>query len=102
MNEKNLREAEKSLKRVVNCGWVYFDEFINSVMVQVGQAEQVCLKCKGKKWKYVIPEYSEQEKALIEAVIFERLFEIGMTGVGTHNGRPCFCLTSIGRSALGE
>jgi predicted transcriptional regulator len=102
VNEKNLREAEKSLKRVVNSGWVYFDEFIHSVFVPVGQAEQITLKCKGKKWKYMIPVYTEQEKALIEAVIFERLFDIGMTSTGTHNGRRCFCVTAIGRSALGE
>lgn len=101
-SEKNIREAEKSLKRVVKCGWVYFDEFCQGLTAPIGNAEPVSLKNKGKRWRYVIPSYSLEESKLIKSTIFERLFEVGMVTIGTHQGQLCFCVTPFGRMAIGD
>ena len=77
-SEKNIRESEKSLKRVLNCGWVTFEEFVKGLIALIGNAEPVELKKKGKRWKYTIPVYSPEEIAFIQSVIFERLFESGI------------------------
>jgi hypothetical protein len=60
------------------------------------------LKNRGKRWKYVTPVYSEQERGLMEMTIFERLYQLGMVATGTHNGKKCFCVTTFGAMALGE
>jgi hypothetical protein len=39
-------------------------------------------KC-GKAWKYALPEYTQEERAFIHAIVFEWLFESGITATGT-------------------
>ncbi len=102
ITDRNLREAEKSIVRVVDSGWVYFDDFIRGVIVPLGEQSVVMLKRHGKVWKYTLPAYSEEELALIKAAVLEWLFEIGVTAVGTHNGKECFCVTSFGQSLFGR
>jgi hypothetical protein len=55
------------------------------------------LKKTGKHWRYTLPVYSEDEKNLIKATIFEWLFETGVVATGTCLGRDCFCVTPFGR-----
>lgn len=100
--ERNIREAEKSIVRVLHSGWVYFDEFIKGVLVVLGEGSSIILKRLGKTWKYTVPEYDDSEKALIKAAIFEWLFEVGMVAVGTHQGRSCFCVTPLGQAFFGQ
>ncbi|HSW86606.1 MAG TPA: hypothetical protein VLG49_03805 [Rhabdochlamydiaceae bacterium] len=100
--ERNIREAEKSIIRILNSGWVYFDDFLKGVHVVLGEGSTVMLKRCGKTWKYTLPEYNEDEKALIKATIFEWLYEFGMVAVGTHNGKECFCVTPLGQSIFGR
>lgn len=95
--EKNIREAEKSIKRVLHGRWVYFDDFLKGVLVPINEDSVVMLKRTGKHWKYTLPVYSDEEKKLIKATIFEWLFETGMVATGKCNGRDCFCVTSFGR-----
>jgi len=95
--ERNVREAEKSLKRVLQKGWVYFDDFLRGVIVPLGENSVVMLKRSGKQWKFTLPEYTEEEKALVKAVVFEWLFECGITMVGQIDGRDCFAVTPFGR-----
>jgi DNA-binding Lrp family transcriptional regulator len=102
ITDRNLREAEKSIVRVLNSGWVYFDDFIRGVIVPLGEQSVVMLKRQGKIWKYTLPTYSEEELALIKATVLDWLFEIGVTAVGTHNGKECFCVTSFGQSLFGR
>ena len=102
ITDRNLREAEKSITRVVNAGWVYFDDFIRGVIVPLGEQSVVMLKRHGKTWKYTLPTYSEEELALIRATVLEWLFEIGVTAIGTHNNKECFCVTSFGQSLFGR
>ena len=95
--ERNIREAEKSIKRVLHGQWVYFDEFIKGVYVPLNEDSVVMLKKSGKHWKYTLPTYSDATKTLIKATVFEWLFECGVVATGFHEGRDCFCVTPFGR-----
>lgn len=101
-SERNIREIERSLKRVIKSEWVYFEDFKKGLCCPIGNAEPVSLKNKGKRWKYTLPVYSDEELTLIESIIFERFFEVGVVAVGTHQGKPCFKVTTFGRIALGD
>lgn len=95
--ERPVREAEKAIKRLLHKGWVYFDDFIRGVMVPLHEGSAVMLKKSGKQWKYTLPEYSAEEKGLIKAVVFDWLFECGITTPGLIDGRECFTVTPFGR-----
>ncbi|MBX7065804.1 MAG: hypothetical protein K1X28_01105 [Parachlamydiales bacterium] len=95
--ERYVREAEKSVKRVLHGGWVYFDEFLRGVLVPLNEQSVVMLKKVGKHWKYQLPSYGDEEKKLIRATIFEWLYEFGMVTIGKCRGRDCFAMTPFGR-----
>jgi hypothetical protein len=100
IQDKDIRAIEKSLKKVLKQGWVYFEDFLKGFTASIGDSEPVTLQCTGKRWKYVLPKYSPNELALVEATIFERLFHCGMVCTGKHNGKPCFMVTPFGQSTL--
>lgn len=100
--EKNVREIERNLKRVVNIGWIKFSDFMAGFFSPIGNAEPIILKNKGKRWRYATPEFSIEENRFIEAIIFERLFQVGVVAVGTYEEQPCFCITPFGRLLIGE
>lgn len=95
--ERNIREAERSIKRVLHGKWVYFDDFLKGVLVPLSENSVVMLKKTGRHWKYTLPTYTEEEKQLLHAIIFEWLFETGITAIGTCEGKECFCVTPFGR-----
>lgn len=101
-NERQVREAEKSILRVVSSGWVYYEDFVKGVHVPIGSTTMVMLKKVGKNWKYALPCYSSEELSLIRATIFEWLFEVGMISTGVHRGKECFCVTPFGQSLFGH
>jgi predicted transcriptional regulator len=96
--EKSIKEAEKSIVRVLQKNWVYFDEFIKGVHVPLTDDLLIILKRIGKNWKYSIPEYSDSELELLHSTIFEWLFEAGIVQIGMHNGRECFRVTLLGQT----
>jgi predicted transcriptional regulator len=100
--DRDLREIERSLRRIARKGWVYFDEFMTGMIAPIGSAEPIVLQNKGKRWRYVLPTFSDEDVAFIEKTIFEPMFEAGMVATGHHNGKPCFSVTPIGRMAFGE
>ena len=102
LTDRNLREAEKSIIRVLNLGWVYFDDFIQGVIAPLGENSTVILKRLGKSWKYNLPCYTEEELALIKASVLEWLFEIGVTAIGECAGKECFSVTAFGQSLFGR
>lgn len=102
ITDRALREAEKSILRVLHTGWVYFDDFIQGVIVPLSEESTVLLKRQGKTWKYTLPTYTEEELALIKATVLDWLFEIGVTAVGVHNGKECFCVTPYGQTLFGR
>jgi hypothetical protein len=101
-NERHIRDAEKSITRVVQSGWVYFDEFMKGVHIPLSSESTVSLKRAGKQWKYQLPTYSADEQALIKATIFEWLFETGIVATGKHRGKECFRVTPFGQSLFGN
>lgn len=100
--ERDVRETERSLRRVANSGWIYFDDFMAGMIASVGSAESVTLQNKGKRWKYVLPTYTPEDQAFIKQVVFDLLTKTGMVATGSHRGRPCFCVTPFGRMSIGE
>ena len=101
LTEKVIRDAEKAVMRVLHTGWVYFDEFDKGVIVPFGDHAAATLKKCGKGWKYALPEYTPEERPFIRAIVFEWLFEAGITAVGTYQGRECFTVTAFGQSLFG-
>ena len=57
-SERDMREVEKGLKRVLNSGWIFFEDFMKGFISPIGKAEPVILKNRGKRWKYMLPSYS--------------------------------------------
>jgi len=102
MTDRNLREAEKSILRVLNSGWVYFEDFIRGVTTSLGEDSIIMLKRQGKSWQYALPSYTQEELALIKATVLEWLFELGVTATGKQNDLECFCVTSFGQSLFGR
>ncbi len=100
-SEKVIREAEKTVMRVLHTGWVVFEEFNKGVIVPLADHTAATLKKCGKGWRYALPEYTPEERAFIHAIIFEWLFEAGITALGTYNGKPCFTVTAFGQSLFG-
>ncbi|MBI3508404.1 MAG: hypothetical protein HY069_02040 [Chlamydiia bacterium] len=100
--QSHVREAEKAIKRVLHGNWVYFDDFVKGVHVTLSDDSVIALKRMGKHWKYHLPTYTEEEKKLIHATVFEWLFEAGMVTIGTCNGRDCFTVTPFGRFLFEE
>jgi len=101
MTEKVIREAEKAVMRVLHTGWVFFEEFNKGVIVPIAEHTSATLKKCGKGWKYALPEYTPEERAFIHAIVFEWLFEAGITAIGAHEGKPCFTVTLFGQSLFG-
>jgi hypothetical protein len=100
--DRSVREAEKSIQRVLQAGWVYFDDFIEGVLVNLSDDAPIVLKKIGRTWKYALPDYTPEQRNLIKATVFEWLFEIGVVSIGIHNGRECFKVTSFGQTLFGR
>lgn len=101
MPEKIIREAEKAIMRILHIGWVLFEDFNQGVIVPLGDHTAATLKKCGKGWKYALPEYTPEERALLHAVVFEWLFEAGITATGSYQGQECFTITPFGQSLFG-
>lgn len=97
VSEKNIREIEKSLTKLVKLDWVYLEDFLKGIIASIGEIGKVELKKFGKNWKYTLPEYSEKEKLFIEITLLEWLFESGVIQPGVIGSKPCFRLTSLGK-----
>ncbi len=95
-NIRNLHVIEKSLQKLNPNEWVELSHFMKGFIAPIADREPITLKNKGKKWKYVLPNYTDQEKQFVEYVIMERLTELGVVKTGLHQGKPCFCLTPFG------
>ncbi len=100
--ERDLRAIEKSLKRMVGAGWITFDDFMAGFTQPIGKAVPMTLVKKGKRWRYQIPSYDEDQKAFIQAVIFQHLFHVGMVATGLWKRKACFKITPFGKFTLGE
>ncbi|OGN64880.1 MAG: hypothetical protein A2888_03445 [Chlamydiae bacterium RIFCSPLOWO2_01_FULL_28_7] len=101
-NEISLKEAEKSISKVINCGYVYFDDFIINSFANVSEERSIELKPFGKSYKYVFPTYNIEETKFIKSVIFDRLFEAGIVSIGSIKAKDCFRVTKLGKLLFEE
>jgi hypothetical protein len=101
LNEKMVRELEKSILRILRCGWVRFSDFVQGLCVPVGEGRAITLQKTGKHWKYQRPVYSQEEVSLIQSVVLDHLFETGITAIGSIDGETCLCVTPFGQSLFG-
>lgn len=95
--ERNIHEIENSLARIIGLGWVYYDHFLNGVIVPISESSKVTLKKKGRSWHYSLPEYTQDEKKLIKLITQDWLFEAGVIALGTHQDRVCIQVTPLGK-----
>ncbi len=100
--EKSVFEIEKALRSIPTNSWVYIDEFINALTAPIGQQVPVTLQRIGKKWRYNLPNYSPKEREFIKLVIFDLLYNMGVTATGACQDKSCFMITPFGRVVLGE
>ncbi len=101
-SQRLVRDAEKSVERVVGAGWVFMDDFLKGVFIPLNDSHYITLKKVGRNWKYQLPEYTDTEQDFFQAVISRSLFESGITALGTKDGRECFCLTPFGHTIFGN
>lgn len=101
-NEKILREAEKILLPALDVEWVLLEEFLKAVQVPLHEGQMIRLVRNGRTWKYVFPEYSEEEMDFFRNMITEWFFELGITVLGTINDQECFCVTPFGQGLFGR
>ncbi len=100
--DRNVREAEKSIQRILLAGWVYFDDFAKGVLISFNEDAPVTLKKAGRTWKYALPEYTPEQANLVRATVMDWLFEVGVVAIGHHRGRECFKVTSFGQTLFGR
>ncbi len=96
--EKAMREAEKSISRVLYKNWIYFDDFFKGVYAPLRENLAIVLKKVGKNWEYTIPKYSEDDARFLKAIVLDWLFEAGIVQVGTLQGKDCFRVTTLGQT----
>lgn len=97
---RDVRELEKSLKRVIYSGWINTEVFIREMTAPIGDNEPVCLQKQGRRWEYVLPKYSDEDKALVKEMLTGPLFEAGIIALGTYEEGSCFQVTPFGRITL--
>lgn len=101
LTEKNFREMEKTLERCGRDEWIFLDDFLNGVISLIGNTQEISLHKKGRRWEYLLPTYSEEEKTFMRATVMERFFEAGFISIGICQRKECFTVTPYGRNALG-
>jgi hypothetical protein len=99
-NEKNVRNAEKSILRVLNSNWVYLDDFIKGTTVSISDDQKIELKQNGKNWRYTLPIYTDEQKKLIKAIAMDWFFEMAFIIKGKLNNRDCFKVTTFGKKVF--
>jgi len=99
--ERNIHEIEKSISRIIDSGWVFFDDFLRGIIAPISENSKMVLKKTGRYWKYTLPDYSDEETHLIQKIIFDWLFEGGIISTGVFEDKPCLNITPLGQSMFG-
>jgi hypothetical protein len=101
ISDKELRMTEKALQRVMDHGWVPFSSFFNNIVEPLGDVDPVVLKCMSRgRWGYELPQLGDEQRAMVEEIVCERLAEAGITATGVFEGEPCFKITPFGKMVL--
>ena len=100
--QRTVREAEKSILPCLYAGWVDLEEFIKGICIPLHESQLISLRRVGRTWKYQFPEYNEEELKFFKAIIQQWLFEVGITTLGTYQGRECFRINHFGQELFGD
>lgn len=98
--ERKVHEIEKSLIQIPEQGWILLSEFLSNLTLNLSEQSQCRLTRFGKKWKYVLPSYSNEELSLIEKIVYDWLFQVGAIQRGLLEGKPCIKLTPFGKKVF--
>lgn len=94
ISERQAREAEKIVKRVIHGKCVLLDDLLTGSLVFL--SDDPTDKRPNKNW--LPPKYNESEKSLIKTVLLDSLFECGMVLPGIYEGRDCLAVTPFGKT----
>ncbi len=100
--ERNIREIEKSISRIIDKKWVRFEDFERSILAQISQDSKIVLKKKGRSWYYTLPQYSKSEKQLIKQITYNWMFEGGIISKGIQDGTEYLRVTPFGQTIFGQ
>jgi len=100
--EKHVHELERALAELAFDGWISFDCLMQALSTPIGTQKPVQLTKVGKKWRYLLPTYTEEEKLFIHFVVCELFFEMGITSIALKDERPCFKVTPFGHIVLND
>jgi hypothetical protein len=87
-SERNVREGEKIIKRVLHGKWVLFEDLLRGA--QIGMSG------------WMIPKYTEAEIRFLKALVFDWLFSCNMVRLGTYEKRTCLAVTPFGQNFFEE
>jgi predicted transcriptional regulator len=96
-SERNIREAEKSIYRILNSNWVYFDDFLKGITVSFKDSDIITLKKHGTKWDYDLPKYTQIEIEFIQNIFYKWFYQLGIISIGISDQKKCFCVTKLGQ-----
>ncbi|MBI5346538.1 MAG: hypothetical protein HZB76_05295 [Chlamydiae bacterium] len=97
-SEKQIKEAEKSILKILNLGWVEFEDFLKGVTAALNSQQPIKLKKNGKNYSYELPKYSQDEINLLKTTIFEHLFQAGIVNIGKYKDKECFSISDFGKT----
>lgn len=101
LTDRLVRDIERATRPAIGRGWIPLDSFLRSLEVAIGSSAAVTIKRTGKRWRYETPDYSSAELEGLSWVVWQRLFECGMTDRGLYGSSRCFRMTSFGKLMLG-
>ncbi len=102
-NDRDVREVEKSLKRIHHSGWVDLESFIRGMTVPIGTTQSVYLRTQGRRSQYKLPHYNTGEIDFIRNLLTNEFMEAGFVTLGTYgDNKICLNVTPFGRMTLGE
>lgn len=96
VGERAICEAEKSVREVIGKGWIPFEQFLSFAEIALDNSTKIILESKGRLYRYVYPEYTQEQKEFIHAAIFGNLYKMGMVSIGCWKGKDCFMVTPFG------
>lgn len=98
IEDRYLREAEKSLQAALPGRWHDLDAFVQKSTAVLADNQAISLKKRGRHWYYSLPQHTETQKAFLQDLIWQWAPSCGLVTIGERDGKRCFKLSSLGES----
>jgi hypothetical protein len=99
-SERLIHDIENAVAKTEPMTWVNLDEFISQSMISIDKNARLQLKKVGSQYKYLFPEYTQEQKEFIRAIIENFLFESSIVELAYCEEATYFKVTSFGRFVL--